>query len=190
MKKKLLGCTAMLLLAKMVGTASAASYTFDDMIDKWGLFNVDAAWIGQNHPLSYIHNINDSVNFGAGDFVTAAELQLDFTNDLTDFVGTIIIPLDFREYATIGFDGANWVNIGEVGNGQYTIILNIDWLNDNGLLDVTLSVSNPLGTATAWLDHSYLSGTAETAPVPEPTTMLLLGTGLLGLVSAKQRKKA
>ena len=182
-------CSAALVFG-LAGFAGATSYNFEDMIDSWGPLNVDAAWIGQNHPLSYSHDVNDDVNFLAGDLVTSATLELDFTNDHTDEYGRFIIRYDFREFASAAYDGQNWI-IGEVDNGQYDIGFNVDWLNDNGFLDVTVSVWNPLGTATAWLDHSRLYGTAEThdtAPVPEPSTILLMGAGLLGLVAVGRRK--
>ena len=190
MRKSFLTLFALIgLLFSGVGFANATTYNFEDMIDTWGVFNVDAAWIGQDYPLTYTHDINDSVNFAAGDYVTDAWLELDFTNDSTDDFGSKlfgIIKWDFREYATLGFDGTSWVNIGEVDNAAYSLILDIDWLNDDGLLDVTLSISNPLGTATAWLDHSKLSGTAAT--VPEPGTLILLGAGLAGLAIYRKKR--
>jgi hypothetical protein len=203
LKKLTVFLCSLALVFSLAGFAGAASYNFEDMIDYWGPLNVDAAFIGQNSPLSYSHDINDSVDFGAGDLVTSATLELDFTNDLTDdngsyvqptFWGPIIFRWDYREYSRAAYDGQNWF-IGEVGNGQYDLVLDVDWLNDDGFLDVTVRVWNPLGTATAWLDHSRLYGTAATnangngtAPVPEPSTILLMGVGLLGLVAVGRRK--
>lgn len=180
------------LMMSWAWNASATTYSFEDMIDKWGLLRFDAQYISENRPLSYTHDITDSVDFTSGDQVIAAWLELDFTNDLTDSVGSIITGLirwDFTESVQLAFDGANWGSLGEVGKGQYVTILNVDWLNDNGELDVTITVSNDLGTATAWLDHSRLYGIAETVPVPEPTSILLFTTGMAGLVGLARRKK-
>ena len=45
---------------------------------------------------------------------------------------------------------------------------------------------NPNGT----FSHiSYFEGTTTPAPVPEPATMFLFGTGLIGLVGARLRRK-
>jgi len=188
-----------MLLAAFVTTflcwgslAGATTYGFEDLIDTWGFWG-DAVPIAQlTGPLEYTHDINDSVNFAAGDMVTEAWLELDFTNDLSDEYGSKwwgLFKWDYREYATVGWDGSGWVDVGEVDNGQYSLLVGIDWLNDDGLLDVTLKISNDLGTATAWLDHSRLYGTAQTAPVPEPSTFLLLGAGIAGVVIMRRRSK-
>jgi hypothetical protein len=174
----------------MSSSVSADLYTFEDTIDTWGPFQVDAAWIAQGFPLNYTHDLTQEVDFDAGDLVTEAWLELDFTNDATDDHGSRlwgIIQWDFREYATVAYDGVNWVPVtpgGEVDDDAYSLVLNIDWLNNNGMLDVTVAVSNPLGTATAWLDHSKVHGTAETPVVPVPGAVLL---GTLGLVAAGRK---
>ena len=42
----------------------------------------DAVKINEPNPLSYTHDINASVDFSAGDRMTEAWLELDFTDDI------------------------------------------------------------------------------------------------------------
>ncbi len=175
------------VIAATAGVAGASTYEFEDIIDTWGAW--DATRIKQGTPLSFSHDLNDDVDFAGGDFVTAAWLELDFTNDLTDSTKLWgVVKWDFEEYATLGFDGTGWVNLGEVDNGQYDLVLNVEWLNDDGFLDVVIDVSNYLGNATGWVDHSRVYGQAQTAPSPEPGTIVLLGGSCL-FVAAYHRMR-
>ncbi|MBZ0157455.1 MAG: hypothetical protein K8I29_14755 [Alphaproteobacteria bacterium] len=180
--KKLLAFVVCLGLIFSAGTASAALYSFEDVIDRWGALNLDSIRITESNPLTYTHDVTDTVNLMAGDTIIEARLELDFKYDVTDAYGEILsIPYDFREYVRVGLDGNSPVELGEVDKGQYDIVLDIDWLNDQGLLDVVVSVYNPLGTGAVRLDDSRLVGTVETVRVPEPSLSLALGMGLAGL---------
>ncbi len=209
MKKFLMFLCAMMLVFGMVGSASAATYNFEDMIDYWNVagtsygedqtisHNWDSVSLNENDQLHYTHIITDDVDFGAGDLVTSASLELDFTNDLYD--GSIYIPGGFMgffgtwndqtEHVYYAFDNGAWTYLDEVDNGQYDISIDLALLNNDGQLSIDLAVSNwDTGNTIAWLDHSLLSGTAETAPVPEPSTILLMGVGILGMVGYSRKR--
>ncbi len=73
--------------------------------------------------------------------------------------------------------------LGEVDTASYSYDVNASFLN-NGLFTVTLL---SLG-GDFFIDRSDLKITYDSAPVPEPATMLLFGVGLIGIAGLGKRK--
>jgi hypothetical protein len=155
-------------------------YDIVDKIDTWSHLggNADIVPITEWQSLKYQHDLT-AYGVPSAKHVTAAWLELDFTNDRTDRFG-------FVEHVTVGaYDSTTdtwtqFASLGEVDAGQYDMALVTNWLNDDGILDIELTVLNkslnPL--ETAWLDHSVLCANVQAVTTPVPGAALL---GLLGL---------
>lgn len=201
---------ALAIVGFSTGSSLAAMYAFEDVIDNWNVRGTtyDSVYIDQDpdffnlfvpntvaSPFSYSHDLTQEVDFLAGDRVTEAWLALDFTDmDLAEFGNPDgfklwgLFKYDKREFVSYSYDAGtqSFTEINE-NNDTPEHALTIDWLNDDGMLDVTIYVKNGLGTGDIGLDSSRVYGYAE--PIPEPATMLLFGTGIAGLAALRQRRK-
>lgn len=196
MKKFLLA--ASVLLVGMVGSASAAPFTWTDTIN----FTPD---ILIPPTYSYFHDIGDgpdgfaSFLDGGNDTISSFELQLAVYDDN--------LSSTERQLKWVNWS-LQWVNVVKpdgTENGGVTFGLGFYPLtfgsgantytgNFGGTVDIfhdgTLNVSVFSTGGDFYLDSSRLvvNGDNGTAPVPEPGTLLLMGTGLAGLVAVRRRK--
>ncbi len=99
--------------------------------------------------------------------------------------------MDTNELVVIGLKPTTGLyltfnDLGDVDSGLYPVAVELDWFTSNGILDVGIAVYNHGGNV--YLTSSTVSGLGSAAPVPEPATVLLLGSGLAGFVWVRRRK--
>jgi len=60
--------------------------------------------------------------------------------------------------------------------------------NSNETTDVGLDLASDLGSNSGYYPESASDGPDETHPVPEPATIILLGSGLIGMLFRKMKR--
>ncbi len=169
----------MTLVFGMVGTASAIPYT--DTYDAGHIY-MRGSLFGSDDSVSWTFDITDNGFNPNTQDVISASVGLNLSDD----------GCDFFEFArlNVGDNRFYW----EVDNGNISFaITSLMSLSDTGKVAATLTAR--------WGDFYFNSATLSAigtkpdpsggdvpAPVPEPSTILLMGTGILGLVAYGRKR--
>jgi hypothetical protein len=175
------------MLFFMVGSAGIATadlYTWTDTID----LDPDV-YIGSREYFSYTHDITDgqdgftSYHMGGDDVVWDYSITVSLYDDNN--------KRDFIEIATIdqpGFIGDGFYDFKYENQEFGWSLMGLLSLNLTGELDVNINswVGDFFFDRSLFVAHG--DNGMGTAPVPEPATIILFGSGLLGVATIGRRK--
>lgn len=183
MKKLVTLFFALVAFFGFVLTAAAVPTTWTDTIDFNPNVLIPPAY-------TYTHDITDDgytgYLMGGDDLIDSYSLSVSLKDDKNDGI------FDCAEFAII--DQPGYIADGGVLNFNYANVT-LGW-SFAGLLSLNMDGQLKVTVSSLWgdflLDSSKLVAYGDngnsTAPVPEPATMLLLGSGLLGLAASRRKR--
>lgn len=191
MRKLILILNVALLFFGICATANAIPYTVIDTT----YFTAD----GTNATEDYVaHGWGDVDKLdGSGDYVkwqhqyafspplgtiTSATLEISLNDDETDR----LFRLCTYEMGLVFDESGQWT-FGEVDTGTYGYNADGSYLGDGSFFVTIGSLWGDFSIVSSTLTINYDS-TGDQAPVPEPASLLLLGTGLIGIATIGRKR--
>jgi len=182
MKKTLLFLCVVLMVFGMTGSASAISYSYSDTYSANSTYMAGHLGYSNDDTIGWTFDITDDGFNPDTQDITSASVLLNFTDDSSSRL------LDRQEFATLdlGTNSFRW----EVDTGDVSFtIRSLMTLSDDGTVDATLTATKgDFYFNSATLNAEGTEPGSGSAPVPEPSTTILMGLGLLGLMGYGRKK--
>jgi hypothetical protein len=185
--KKVLSAVACAAVIGWTGVAMAVPTTWVDYVDVDPDALVPPAYT-IHHDISDGANGFSSLMTSGNDTISNVSLEIRLYDDKLGtsytFWGTTFTTPDGGETALVGYLGLYNFNLfSNTYSGNLAAGVDVWW---DGKMDVTIASLG--GDFKVDWSRLTVSGDNGVAPVPEPTTMLLFGTGLLGLAAVGRRR--